>query len=221
MHFSGWDSLVRELYALAQSLPRCGHLSPRHSLPRDGVYLFFERGERVRLDGQSVDRIVRVGTHKVDGRFRERIRQHYGRVRTLGGDRSGSVFRKHVGGALLRRAHSEVERLAAWLHREDLRFPEVEGEVSRTLRDRFTFVCVRVDGRRERLRIEGGLIALLARHPLGGPSDGWLGHCAFAAEIRSSGLWNVQHTSDQPISVSAFGRFGRLVRATLAEGWGG
>ena len=218
---SGVDTKrVGALYALIRTLPLLNYLTAPVVLPRDGVYLFFELGERVSLDGQAVNRIVRVGTHRVDGRFRNRIRQHYGRVRSLGGSRSSSVFRKHVGGAIISRADPRDSRLTAWLKDEQTRFPDLEAEVSRMLRDSFTFVCFRVDCRKERMQLERGLIALLAKHPLGSPSTDWLGRHAVAGEIRSSGLWNVEHVCDDPISEIHVDRLELLVQETLAQGWG-
>jgi hypothetical protein len=36
------------------------------------------------------------------------------------------------------------------------------------------------------------------REPIDPPSPHWLGHHARAPQIRSSGLWNVSHTTDTP-----------------------
>ena len=77
---------VSGVYELAHLLPRRDHLTPSQSLPLDGLYLFFERSELAECSGRTVDRIVRVGTHRVNGRFRKRILQHYGRVSSLGGN---------------------------------------------------------------------------------------------------------------------------------------
>ena len=161
---------VSGVYELAHLLPRRDHVTPSQSVPLDGLYLFFERGELVECSGRAVDRIVRVGTHRVNGRFRKRILQHYGPVSSLGGNRRGSIFRKHVGAALLRKADPCDTGLNDWLAKNGPPFPTLEAEVSRTLRDNFTFVCFRVDDGDERLRLESGLIALLAQHPLGSPS---------------------------------------------------
>jgi len=211
---------VSGVYELAHLLPRRDHVTPSRALPLDGLYLFFERGELVDCSGRAVDRIVRVGTHRMNGRFRKRIRQHYGRVRSLGGNRDESIFRKHVGTALLRKAGPCDTELNDWLAGNGPSSPALEAEVSQTLRDNFTFVCVRVDDGGRRRCLERGLIALLAQHPLGSPSAGWLGHHAFADEIRSSGLWNVQHIADDPITPTDFGQLSGLVQATLAEGSG-
>ena len=102
--------------------------------PRQGVYFFYEDGE---LHPDNSRRIVRVGTHALtaDGQATlwGRLRQHRGSHDGRGNHRA-SVFRRHVGAALIRR---EL------------------------------------------------------------PSDTWLGRDAQRAEIRESGLWNVEHVDLQ------------------------
>jgi hypothetical protein len=46
--------------------------------------------------------------------------------------------------------------------------------------------------------IERNAIALISNgmHPHDPPSDGWLGRYSLKAEIRQSGLWNVNHVRE-------------------------
>lgn len=203
-----------EIYRVVAALPRHDHLTPRRELPTDGVYLFFERGETVSLDGATVDRIVRVGTHNRDGNFRQRIRQHYGHVSSFGGNKNGSVFRLHLGGALLRRRDHRDPRLPGWEKHMGPSYPDVEEEVSRVLRETFTFVCFAVPDAADRLSLESGLIALLAQHPLGSPSSGWLGHYAAAERIRRSGLWNTSQVDAMSLTPVQLGRIAGLIEET-------
>src|SRR5262245_42103503 len=83
--------------------------------PARGVYFFFEPGE-FREDG-STPRVVRVGTHAVPSgsqtKLSSRLSQHRGHLTgTLpgGGNHRGSIFRLHVGTALL---NANPERYAA------------------------------------------------------------------------------------------------------------
>jgi len=119
------------------------------------------RSEVLAVDGQLVERIVRVGTHRVDGRLPRRVRQHFA------SKRGGSIFRHHLGSVLLARDDPKYPRIAQWLRDRRTPFPDVEGRVSRALREEFTFCWVRVDTAAERLALEKGLIAVLAQHPLG------------------------------------------------------
>lgn len=184
---------IKRLYRLLALLPRYDHSTPTSVLPENGMYFFFECGEEVQVDGWTVDRVVRVGTHRKDGNFRSRIRQHYGNRSDLGGNKNGSVFRKHVGGALLGREDPVDERLDGWLKQGGPSYDEVEAEVSRVLRRRFTFACVSVPDADERLRFERRLIGLLSGDNAI-RTDAWPGRYAHNEKIRDSGLWNTQHT---------------------------
>lgn len=200
---------VTEVYRLLLALPRANHETPARKLPWNGVYVFFQRGETCQLERQTIDRIVRVGTHRIQDRFRKRILQHYG------GNKNGSVFRKHLGAALLRRANAVDPRLADWLRQGKSTFAEVEAAVSRVLRDDFIFCCVEVEDQEKRQAIERGLIALLAQYPLGQPSNSWLGKYAASNEIRRSGLWNTQYLRAEPMSLEEFDLLRQLVRSSL------
>ncbi len=206
------NQVLDRLYALISDLPRCSAATSPALLPLNGIYFFFERGETLGAQNAGLDRIVRVGTHREDDRFRKRIRKHYGTVGRLGGNKNASVFRKHLGGALLRAQGPSDPRLAPWLKQGGDSYSEVEEEVSRVLRDSFTFTCVPVPDRHDRLLLESGLIALLAQFPACEPSSTWLGRYAAAPEIRTSGLWNTQHFSAEPLSLEQLGMIQRLVR---------
>ncbi|MHB8132538.1 MAG: hypothetical protein ACYDEX_26585 [Mobilitalea sp.] len=114
--------LTKSLYTILQPLPRFNHETPKRNLPVNGIYIFFERSETI----GTIDRIVRVGTHKKDDRFRGRIRQHYGYVNSLKGNKNGSVFRNHLGGALMRKDNPSDPRLKDWLKQDGPTFLEVE-----------------------------------------------------------------------------------------------
>lgn len=75
--------------------------------PQRGVYFFFEPGEERTTSGSGL-RVVRVGTHALRGgsttTLWHRLRQHRGTVggsRPGGGNQRSSVFRRHVGTALI------------------------------------------------------------------------------------------------------------------------
>lgn len=180
-------------------------------IPRQGVYFFFEPGE-LREDGKG-GRVVRVGTHAVTERSRStlwtRLRAHRGTLRgphAGGGNHRGSIFRLHVGGALLAR---DGASLATWgegaAAARSVRDAEVEHErrVSAHLA-RFQFTWVPVPGPPEgRRRVESSAIALLSNlprptvaEPADPPSATWLGHHAPHAMVHRSGLWNVNHVAE-------------------------
>jgi len=194
-----------------------GVFFPITVLPAKGIYVFFEQGETDVCQGVRVPRIVRIGTHKKDGRFTGRIRQHYRRVNSLRGSKNGSVFRKHVGSALLRMADPQDPRLELSLGQKGGSYFEVEEEVSKTLRNNFTFSCIRVDDAADRIYIEKGLIALLARYSPLKPSKNWSGHHAANEKIRDCGLWNVQRTTSTPISASDLVQLRKMIESTISN----
>lgn len=137
--------MTEHLYNLICKLPRYNYETPRNQLPHNGVYIFYERGQTLNINNCVADKIVRIGTHKKDNRFRRRMREHFGNVSSLKGNKNGSVFRKHLGGALLRKDNPEDPRLKVWLTQDGPSFLEVEEAVSSVLRNNFTFSCFQVN----------------------------------------------------------------------------
>ena len=176
------------IHEILDPLPLYDFRTPRRRLPRNGIYFFYEQGEFCRKFNVIRPRIVRVGTHRKQDRFRSRIRQH------LRGNKNGSVFRKHLGGALLRRGNPSDSRLDKWLTNGTPTLKEVEELVTYELAAHFTFKCFMVADKRERLDLEERLIATLAKCPACESSKKWLGLYAASEEIRQFSLWNVQHT---------------------------
>ena len=208
-------SRTKDLYRVVNRLPRITYPFDSSALPNNGIYLFFEEGEVINSFGEQHSRIVRVGTHRKDSRFRARIRQHYGQVNSERGNKNGSIFRKHVGGALLGCIDIEHPALPAWYHNRLKGADEHEIAVSRRLRGRFTFVCFEVPIASERLDLESGLIAQLAQYPLDSPSPSWLGYFAKNDTIRAFGLWNTQRVSAEPLSARQLDRISELVEKSI------
>lgn len=179
----------------------------RGSWPDKGVYFFFEQGEK-REDGKT-PRVVRVGTHAIQAKSRttlwKRLLQHKGTAggeNPGGGNHRGSVFRLHVGCALMARYKIECP---TWLVEDvepELRKGEYELErfVSREIRQ-MPFLWLHVPGESgrgcPRAFIEKNAIALLSCIEEAGSKEeqgnGWLGNFSPKEEIRKSRLWNVDH----------------------------
>jgi hypothetical protein len=176
--------------------------------PRLGVYFFFEAGE-VREDGAP--RVVRVGTHALRASSRttlwKRLAQHRGNPggrSTGGGNHRGSVFRLHVGEALIAR-DGPVPGSESWGRGAKatpaIRVGEVEHErlVSRTI-GAMPMLWLGVDDDpgplSDRGLIERTCISILARDD-DPPSAAWLGRSSTRSSIRTSGLWNVNHVAEQ------------------------
>jgi hypothetical protein len=178
----------------------------RAAIPSQGVYFFFEPGE-LRAEGGSAPRVVRVGTHAVSAASRStlwtRLRAHRG-SRDGRGNHRGSVFRQHVGVALLRRDERElgswaVSRSAS----RDVRQQETDMEkqvsaVIGAMRVRWVNVPDTPGSPNYRPFIERNAIALLSNNlnPLDPPSATWLGRYSHDARITRSGLWNLNHVAE-------------------------
>jgi hypothetical protein len=181
--------------------------------PSRGVYFFFEPGE-TRADART-PRVVRVGTHALRpskttlwGRLAQHQGQHGGAL-PGGGNHRGSIFRLHVGTALLATGDWEPAIRETWAINssapQSVRRAEypLEHAVSTYIRS-LPFVWLGVDDppspTSHRGVIEAGSVALLsnyARPALDPASEHWLGHHAHREAIRLSGLWNVNYVKDQ------------------------
>ena len=170
--------------------------------PLNGVYFFFEAGES-RTVGKGA-RVVRVGTQAIKTMtpsrrtLWDRLEKHRGRQPgdTGGPRRSHSVFRRHVGTAIIRRDHLGDEVCDNWYHyRHQPLEEQIEMAVSRYI-GVMPFLWLDVPDHTARHGIEAGAISLLSRCSGGfdSPSPNWLGQHAFRTEVQDSGLWNVHHT---------------------------
>lgn len=189
------------------------------ALPENGIYFFYEDGE---TDGHGSEepRIVRVGSHR-DGNFRSRVADHYlfgGRQLKLHVDKPApkdrSIFRKNIGRSLLAQARDPY--LEIWNidfttvrnrrvyagQRNIAKEREIEEEVTRLLREAFSFRYLTLDSALPRLGkdgLESALIGTVAICHRCNPSGSWLGHHSPIAKIRQSGLWQIQHLNCQAI----------------------
>lgn len=184
----------------------------RMDWPQRGVYFFFEEGE-YREDG-TTPRVVRVGTHAL-GPSRStlwgRLSQHRGTdggSTPGGGNHRGSVFRRHVGAALLTGEdwpeplrHSWGQGSTATRVIREQEYP-LELEVSSRIR-RMPFLWLGVEdaptASSDRGVIEVGAINLLSnldRDMVDPATPGWLGTLSDRHSIQASGLWNVNHVGD-------------------------
>jgi hypothetical protein len=174
--------------------------------PERGVYFFFEEGE-YRENGEP--RVVRVGTHALKAGSRSklwnRLSQHRG-TNSGGGNHRGSVFRLHVGTALIERdgLHS-----ATWSKgssaKKDITTQEdpIEKLVSQHIGQMpFIWLDVGDETGPESMRgyIERNAIGLLSNYGktdgIDVPSPSWLGNHAWRDKVKMSGIWNVNHVDE-------------------------
>lgn len=184
--------------------------------PERGVYFFFEPGETRAASDRL--RVVRVGTHALrpsSTTLWGRLAQHRGQIGGSmpgGGNHRGSIFRLHVGTALLPVGDWDDEIRRTWgagstapAHVRQTEYP-LERAVTAHI-GAMPFLWLGVDDppgpTSDRGLIESGSIALLSnasQAPIDPPSAGWLGHRADRDAVRQSGLWNVNHVYEPPQS---------------------
>lgn len=200
-------TLLDRLASAPHQASRLAECHGRTPWPNRGVYFFFEPGEH-RTGRPDTPRVVRVGTHAVSAGSRStlwgRLRAHRGGGNGSGNHR-GSIFRLHVGNALLAR---DGTTLTTWgvgaSAPRAVRDTEVDHErrVSQYI-GAMSVVWLDVPDdpgpRSARSVIERNAIALLSnrRAPHDPPSIGWLGRSSPRAEIARSGLWNLNYVNDQ------------------------
>lgn len=121
-NYPGINSDIERLYNVLMKIEernggkrRLASCNGRMDWPRWGVYFFFEPGE---TRGSKADlRVVRVGTHAISKgsctALWNRLRTHRG-VRGGGGNHRGSIFRLHVGIALLAKGDYPDEVKRSW-----------------------------------------------------------------------------------------------------------
>ena len=188
----------------------------RMNWPERGVYFFFEPGEERTTSGTGL-RVVRVGTHALKARSKStlwnRLRTHRGHVggsNPGGGNHRSSVFRLHVGTALIDRDGWPQMVASNWGMGSSAGKPVRERErpleraVSQHIR-RMPFLWIGIEDEPGpaslRGYIERNAIALLSNYyfqdtPIDPPSDTWLGHWATSDYVQRSGLWNVNHVAE-------------------------
>jgi hypothetical protein len=188
------EAICAELHDVVSALERHA-FPPAVTLPANGVYFVFERGERA----HGKDRIVRVGSHTGRGNLAARLAEHV----THNKDRS--IFRKNIGRALLNRAHDPFlqswnldltsranrERYSASVDFEQQ--GRVETDVTAHITAQMSVVVVGFADAVEACSLERLCIGTLSACALCKPSPAWLGSFSPDARIRESGLWQVQH----------------------------
>jgi len=185
------------------------------NFPDRGVYFFFEPVEN-RCEFGSGFKVIRVGTHALrlgsKSSLWDRLRQHKGYVtgrHPLGGNHRGSIFRKHVGNAIINKNKIPLSQSENWgcgssssKEIRDREYP-IEIEVSKYIRS-LPFIWMEiydpsgpesVRGYIERNSI--GLLSNCMKYKIDQPGPNWLGFYTNNSAIISSGLWNVNHVSDE------------------------
>jgi len=196
-------SICGDIHRILHQMPRLSFPFDVAMIPRDGIYVLFEKGET----GHGGDRIVRVGTHTGERQLRSRLQQHFVKE-----NKDRSIFRKNVGRAILHKGGDPF--LTQWnldlttKAKKDqyagtidlMRKEETEKQVSAYIRSRFSFVVFGVPNKADRLRIESALISTVFQCEECQPSEAWLGRSSPLPKIVESGLWLVNELNKTPMT---------------------
>lgn len=199
--FRKFDHLMRQLWRGQQGGRKISECTGRLEWPNRGVYFILGVSE-----GRRMPRIVRVGTHAVSKgaqtKLWNRLSTHRG-TSEGGGSHRSSIFRQHVGRALIKERSLE-EQFTTWSVGQSAprsvrsKESDLELEVSRFIGEhRVIWVSVPdlPSATSDRAYIERNAIGLLSRIGLLTPSShsSWLGEYSPDWRIAASGLWNLDH----------------------------
>lgn len=176
-------------------------------IPRNGIYVLFEKGEFA----HETYRIVRVGTHTGNNQLPSRLEQHFVRE-----NKDRSIFRKNIGRAILNKekdtflAQWEIDMTTSDAKKkhagmlDQRKLQETEKRVTDYIQQYFRFVAFRVDDKAKRLSWESKIISTVSQCDECNPSKNWLGLHSPKEKIRESGLWLVNELYKQPLSESDY-----------------
>ena len=176
-------------------------------IPRNGIYVIFEKGEIF----NDIDRIVRVGTHTGEKQLRSRLNQHFVKE-----NKNRSIFRKNIGRCFLNKEKNQY--LDLWelditskadkdknLILLDLDFEKkLEKRISEYIQTNFSFCVFQVDTKEQRLFWESKIISTLAKSKELIPSTNWLGNYSTKDKIKQSGLWQVNELYKEELTEAEF-----------------
>jgi len=192
-----------EIHQLFNKLDKFSFPFNKQEIPKNGVYILFEKGELA----HSTNRIVRIGTHTGNNQLPSRLFQHF-----LKENKDRSIFRKNIGRALLNKDNDPflgiweldlTTRKAKDLYSESIDFKkqkDIEKKVSNYIQDNFSFVVFNLDDKEKRLAFESKIISTVSLCNICKPSKQWLGNFSPKIKINESGLWLVNELWKKPLS---------------------
>lgn len=195
--------LCAELHRIVNELPRFHFPFNDKLIPKNGIYIVFEKDET----GHGIDRIVRIGTHTGMNQLRSRLKQHF-----VHANKDRSIFRKNIGRCILHRTadpYLKVWELDCTSSEGKAKYgplidsvyqQEIEHKVSEYIQQNFSFCVLEVPSKEERMYLESRIVSTVAACQECGPSEHWLGKSSPVLKIQNSGLWQVNELYKEPLS---------------------
>lgn len=182
-----------DLHRICKNLKQYTYMSIEDIPFNNGIYIMVDKNECFK----GYNRIVRVGTHKGNGRLKGRLKQHF-----LTEDKNGSILRKFIGSAMLNqyndkyvkewniniRDKKEYTTHKFYFNREKEYI--IEKAISNYLRENIYFYCIEEINDYKRLEIKNNMIRCLYQDNEFKSSNKWLGKFSPMLHISAYGLWN-------------------------------
>ncbi len=189
--------MLDELLRRINGPRRVSELRRDSSFPTRGVYFYYEDGQ-MRPGSPTLRRVVRIGTHGLKKNSKstlyERLCRHRG-TKAGGGNHRGSIFRHHVGIALINKFNIDCP---TWIKKkptpeERLAERPLEEKVSQYIGN-MQVAWLSIPDKPSRLSLRGYIernaIGLLSgKEPA---TRTWMGNQTRNPEIQRSYLWNVK-----------------------------
>ena len=188
-------SLACELHCLLNKKERFKFPFDKFKLPKNGIYIIFEKGESF----GKMDRIVRIGTHTGENQLRSRLMQHFVKE-----NKNRSIFRKNIGRCFLNIENQDY--LDSW----ELDITSKEGR-----EDKLKRIDREVNTKEDRLFWESKITSTLSNAAKFGEikaSKNWLGNHSTKDKIRESGLWQVNELYKESLTEAELKKLVALVK---------
>jgi hypothetical protein len=197
------SQICNEIHKIFNELKEYSFPFDQKKLPKNGIYILFEKGEKI----NELKRIVRVGTHTGENQLQSRLKQHFVKE-----NKDRSIFRKNIGRALLNAENDSflkqweldlTTRVNKEKYSEQVDFEKqrsVEKKVTEYIQNNFSFAVFEVLEKEQRLRIESRIISTVSNCTNCKPGENWLGLSSPKQKIKDSGLWLVNELWKQSLS---------------------
>ena len=189
------SNICNNVHHIFQNLKRYKFPFNEEELPKNGIYILFEKNE----SAHNGERIVRVGTHTGNDNLAKRLKEHF-----MKENKDRSIFRKNIGRAILSKkddsfleqwnwdltTRANKDKYSSLVDFEKQK--SIEEKVSQYIKNNFSFAIFEVKSKDDRLNLESKLISTISLCEDCQPSSQWLGQSSPIHKIKESGLWLVQ-----------------------------